>query len=142
MRGRLTRERERDTDVYLHGQSTFGILTPLLLQFVLTHSNVSGTSRRQVVDQLHLSPVYLLFICFVLIIANMLLYDTINGDVRQRQSVILWPSAGYQSMLLDHGYDLGLLCYCDFCPYRIILRGVLRRWFMRCVGTLTRSLDL
>ena len=31
--------------------------------------------------QLHLSPLYLLFICFVLIIANMLLYDTINGDV-------------------------------------------------------------
>jgi len=41
-------------------------------------------SQGQVVDklyQLHLSPLYLLFICFVIIIANMLLYDTINGDV-------------------------------------------------------------
>ena len=41
-------------------------------------------SQGQVVDklyQLHLSPLYLLFICFVLIIADMLLYDTINVDV-------------------------------------------------------------
>ena len=41
-------------------------------------------SQGQVVDklyQLHLSPLYLLFICFVPIIADMLLYDTINGDV-------------------------------------------------------------
>ena len=41
-------------------------------------------SQGQVVDklyQLHLSPLYLLFIFFVLIIADMLLYDTINGDV-------------------------------------------------------------
>ena len=55
--------------MYLHGQSTF-MLTPLLLQFVVTHWNVSGTSRRQLSCTSFTCP---LCICFLSALFSLLL---------------------------------------------------------------------